>query len=239
MMSAPAPDPAPTASPGPARRVALVVGATGGLGRACALALAARGYGILAVARTPGALDDLKEAIEAQGGWVSLAVLDLADTGSITAFMAILSNRWERLDLVIHAAVHATPLAPVPHIDPEDLARSLQVNVLATAQLVRHSESLLDANSTVLFFEDIHEEGKFAGSYGSSKAAQIALARRWQQECQRIGPRIHILQPRRMATRSLRKRHPGLVTDSLASPTAEAERLLDQLTLAPARTPDP
>jgi len=230
--------PDPEACPTRSDAVAVVTGATGGLGRACALALAAKGYSIVALARTPGALEDLKEAIDSTGGTASLAVLDLADAQAIANFIAAITRRWNRLDLVVHAAVHATPLAPVPHIDPDDLARALQVNVQATADLIRHAVPLLDASSTVIFFEDSHAHGKFTGAYGATKAAQIALARRWQNECQKIGPNIIIFQPERMATRTLLKRHPGIPTATLATPTAEAKRLLDRLRSTTSQDPD-
>ncbi|MCY4261641.1 MAG: SDR family NAD(P)-dependent oxidoreductase [Rhodobacteraceae bacterium] len=219
----------PDAAESEVANVALITGATGGLGRACALELTAMGYCLVATGRTPGALADLKEDIDAAGGSVSLAALDLADSNAITGMIAAIATRWNRLDLVIHTAIHSSSLTPVPHIN--DLARAMQVNVLATATLIQQAEPLLDAGSTVVFCQDIHTTGKFSGAYGASKAAQIALACQWQQECRKIGPDIVIFQPERMPTRCLRKHHPGISSDNLTAPAIEARRLLTELGL--------
>jgi NAD(P)-dependent dehydrogenase (short-subunit alcohol dehydrogenase family) len=115
--------------------VALVTGASRGLGRALALALAPTHH-VVAVARTVGALEELDDAIRAAGGQATLAPLDVTEPEAMRALASALAARWGRLDLWVHAAVHAGPLAPAGHLAPKDLDRSISVNLRATASLI-------------------------------------------------------------------------------------------------------
>ena len=207
-------------------RLALVTGASRGMGKAAAMRLAGAGYHVIAVARTVGALEELSDEIQAGGGEVSMACLDLADDNALDGMFRSLGQRWSVIDLVIHAAIHAPPLSPAHQIDGSEFDRALQLNVRATARLMERTAPLMKAGSTFVFLDDPQGTGKFFAAYGASKAAQMALARCWQRECQRTGPRIMIFQPRRMKTRTLLRFHPGISADELSTPEAEVDRLM-------------
>lgn len=220
------------ASPPPAqthatRPVALVTGASRGLGFAIAAALGARGWHVLAVARTSGGLEELDDRIQAAGGSATLAPLDITDDGAMAHLASSVTGRWGGLGLWVHAAIHATPLAPAGHIDTKDLDKALACNLRATALLIPLIEPLLRAhNGTALFLDDPRGGEKFFGTYGATKAAQIALARSWQAENARIGPRVLIETPQPSATACRARFFPGEDRAALADTHAEAARLV-------------
>jgi len=206
-------------------KTALVTGASRGLGAALAEALAPA-YHVIAVARTTGALEELDDRIRARGGHATLAPMDVTNADAMAQLCRSIHDRWGRLDLWAHCAVHAAPLAPAGHLDNRDWERSVAVNATATGQLVPFLTPLLGAAGTALFFDDPRAGEKFFGAYGATKAAQIALARSWQAESVRTGPRVHVLEPRPMATATRARFHPGEDRATLARPADEAARLL-------------
>lgn len=211
-------------------RLALVTGASRGLGFAMAAALAAEGWHILAVARTVGGLEELDDRIQARGGSATLAPLDITDDGALAHLARSIAERWGRLGLWVHAAVHAAPLAPAGHIVPKDFDKSVACNLRATAALIPMLEPLLRAGAgTALFFDDPRGGDKFFGSYGATKAAQIALASSWAAESERIGPRVLIETPRPMPTATRARFFPGEDRTGLADIHDEAARLLARL----------
>ena len=137
-------------------------------------------------------------------------------------------DRWGKLDIWVHAAIHAAPLSPTPHLDAKDLAKSLATNVTATANLIQMVEPLLNQSKygCAVFFDDPRAGDKFFGSYGASKVAQIALANSWAAETVKTGPRVHVLQPAPMPTGTRARFYPGENCAGLASPKDEANRLL-------------
>lgn len=208
-------------------KVALVTGASRGLGYALAEALGAAGWHVLAVARTAGGLEELDDAIKARGGAATLAPMDITDAKAMAHLAGSVQGRWGGLGLWAHCAIHAAPLSPAPHIDARDLTKSMAANFTATASLIGLMEPLLRAgNGTALFPDDPRGGEKFFGAYGASKAAQMALIRSWQAETVRTGPRVVIGQPRPMPTASRARFHPGEDRSKLSAPEAEAERLL-------------
>jgi NAD(P)-dependent dehydrogenase (short-subunit alcohol dehydrogenase family) len=211
-------------------RVALVTGASRGLGYALAAELGRRGWHVLAVARTTGGLEELDDVIQAAGGATTLAPMDITDPGAMTHLANSVAERWGGLGLWVHAAVHAPPLAPAGHVDRRDLEKSLACNVTATAHLIHLCDPLLrEGKGTALFFDDPRSGEKFFGAYGATKAAQIAFARSWQSEAARIGPRVLIETPAPMATATRARFFPGEDRTTLAEPADEARRLLDRL----------
>lgn len=211
-------------------KLALVTGASRGLGAALAEALAAQGYHVLAVARTVGALEELDDRIRAAGGTATLAPMDVTDAAAMQQLAQSIAGRWGGLDLWAHCAIHAAPLAPAPQIDGKDWAKSLLVNVEIVRGLIALVEPLLRARKgTALFFEDMRGGAKFFGAYGASKAAQIALARSWQAETASIGPRVVIAAPAPMPTAVRARFHPGEDRAVLSPCKAEAERILAAL----------
>lgn len=205
-------------------RIALVLGASRGLGAALAEALGAAGWQVVAVARTTGALEELDDRIRRRGGPpATLAPMDITQDEAMRGLCRGVHDRWGRADLWVHAAVHAAPLSPAGHIAAKDWDRSVAVNVRATGVLIPMIEPLLrpaPGGGTALFFDDPQGKAKFHGAYGATKAAQIALARSWQAESSRLGPRVLIETPPPMPTATRARFRPGEDRTRLA-PCAE------------------
>ena len=228
--------------------VALVTGASRGLGFAVARALAGRGWHVVAVARTTGGLEELDDAIKADAikadairadavgpdgpaGGATLAPMDVTDDDAMRHLCRSVHDRWGRADLWVHTAVHAAPLAPAAHLDTRDWEKSIATNVRATGVLIPMVEPLLRAapNGTALFLDDPCAGAKFFGAYGATKAAQIALARSWQAETVRTGPRVLIETPHPMPTATRARFFPGEDRTRLTDPRIEAARLANLL----------
>ncbi len=207
---------------------ALITGASRGLGSALAEALAPTHH-IIAVGRTVGALEELDDRIKAKGGSATLAPMDITDPDAMATLCRGIHDRWGKLDLWLHTGVHAAPLTPASHIDSKDFQKSLDTNVSATATLISYVAPLLGETGQAVFFDDPVAGAKFLGSYGATKAAQIALAHSWQAETARIGPLVHILTPRPMPTATRARFYPGEDRSPLADPHAEAARLITQI----------
>ncbi|MGR3416469.1 SDR family NAD(P)-dependent oxidoreductase [Paracoccus sp. (in: a-proteobacteria)] len=211
-------------------RIALVTGASRGLGAALAEGLARRGFRVLAVARTVGGLEELDDRIRASGGSATLAPMDVTDAAAMQQMVQAVAERWGGLDLWAHCAIHAAPLSPAPHIDGKDWSKSLLANVEVVRGLIALIEPLLRIRqSTALFFDDPRAGQKFFGAYGATKAAQIALVRSWQAENAAIGPRVVIAEPAAMPTATRGRFFPGEDRAVLTSCRHEAERILDAL----------
>lgn len=204
---------------------ALITGASRGLGAALALALAPTHH-IIAVGRTTGALEDLDDRIRAAGGQATLAPMDITVPEAMQQLCRSIFDRWGRLDLWLHTAIHAGPLAPAPHLADKDFDKSVAINIRATARLIAYVAPLLGATGRAVFFDDPRGGAPFFGHYGTTKAGQIALARSWAAETQRIGPSVLILDPAPMPTATRARFHPGEDRSPLAEPMAEARRLL-------------
>ena len=209
-------------------KIALVTGASRGLGAALAEALAPE-YHIVAVARTTGGLEDLDDRIKAKGGAATLAPMDIADPNAMATLCRGIHDRWGKLDLWLHTAIHTAPLTPANFIDPKDWQKSVDVNATATSVLIPYVAPLLAEVGQAVFFDDPRAGEKFFATYGATKAAQIAMARSWAAETVRTGPKVHVLQPRPMATALRARFFPGEDRSKLASPSDEAARLLSML----------
>lgn len=211
-------------------KIALVTGASRGLGAALAEDLAARGYHVLAVARTVGALEELDDRIRRAGGSATLAPMDVTEAPAMQQLAEAVLGRWGGLDLWAHCAVHVAPLAPAPHVDGKDWAKSVLVNMDVTRGLIALLEPLLRAQQgTALFFDDPRAGQKFFGAYGATKAGQIALARSWQAEAASVGPRVVIAEPAPMPTAVRARFFPGEDRTALTPCKTEAARILDAL----------
>lgn len=204
---------------------ALITGASRGLGAALALALAPSHH-IIAVAKTIGGLEELDDRIKAAGGQATLAPMDVTTDEAMAVLCRSIHDRWGKLDLWVHTAIHAAPLTPAPMIDARDWDKSMAVNVEATRRLIAYVAPLLGTEGRAMFFDDARAGEKFMGAYGASKAAQIALARSWAAETARTGPRVDVLAPAPMATALRARFHPGEDRAALATAPDEAARLL-------------
>ena len=214
-------------------QIALITGASRGLGAALAEALAPA-FHIVAVARTTGALEELDDRVKARGGQATLAPMDISNADAMAHLCRAIHDRRGHADLWLHTAIHAAPLAPAGHIDAKDWDRSAAINATATATLIRMVEPLLKSapSGRAVFFDDPRAGQKFFGAYGATKAAQMALARSWQAEGVKIGPRVDILTPSPMPTAVRGRFFPGEDRAALAAPRDEARRLLGLLGLA-------
>ncbi len=209
-------------------KIALITGASRGLGAALAEALAPTHH-IVAVARTTGALEELDDRIKAKGGSATLAPMDITNTDAMATLCRGIHDRWGSLDLWLHTAIHAAPLTPTDHLDAKDMAKSIAGNVTATAMLIPFVSPLLGTTGQAVFFDDPRAGQKFFGSYGATKTAQISLARSWQAETSKIGPKVHILTPEPMPTATRARFFPGEDRTVLSDAHTQASAVLAQL----------
>ncbi|MEJ6401563.1 SDR family NAD(P)-dependent oxidoreductase [Yoonia sp. 2307UL14-13] len=209
-------------------KTALITGASRGLGAALAKALAPTHH-IIAVGKTVGALEELDDAIQAAGGQATLAPMDITIDEAMQQLCRGIYDRWGRLDLWLHTAIHAAPLSPANHIAAKDMAKSIDVNVTATSRLMGYVTPLLGDKGKAVFFDDPRGGSAFFGGYGATKAAQIALARSWQVETVKTGPVVRILEPAPMPTATRARFYPGENRDVLTDPAVEAARLLPEI----------
>ena len=211
-------------------KIALITGASRGLGAALAEALAPDHH-IIAVARTVGGLEELDDRIKAKGGEATLAPMDVTNSAAMQHLCLSIHQRWGGVDLWAHTAIHAAPLSPANMVSEKDWEKSWKINVDATRMMIAYVAPLLEARdgARALFFDDPRAGEKFFGSYGATKAAQIALARSWQAETTNTGPHVSILTPAPMRTATRGRFFPGEDREALAAPADEADRLLATL----------
>ena len=215
-------------------RIALVTGASRGLGSALAEQLALRGWHVVAVARTVGGLEELDDRVKRAGlpgaGSLTLAPMDVTNDDAMRHLCRSIHDRWGGLGLWVHAAIHAAPLAPAGHIDQKDWEKSLATNTRATGMLIPMVEPLLKAHQgSALFLDDPRAGQPFFGAYGATKAAQMALARSWQTESAKHGPRVVIATPAPLPTAIRARFFPGEDRSQLADLQVEAARILDAM----------
>lgn len=216
-----------------APKVAMVTGASRGLGAAMAETLGAQGFHVIALARTVGGLEELDDRIQAKGGTATLVPVDICNDDAMAQICASIYERWGHVDLLAHAAIHAPPLAPLEFLDAKDLDKTIATNICATARLILNTTPLLKASAQghAVFFNDPVKAQKFHGGYGLSKAAQMRMARSLQEECAKTGPQVHVLTPAPMPTATRARFYPGEDRAALTPCLDEARRLLAELPL--------
>ncbi len=206
-------------------KIALITGASRGLGAALAEALAPD-YHIVAVARTQGGLEELDDRIQAKGGSATLAPMDITDPNAMATLCRGIHDRWGKIDLWLHTAIHTSALTPVHFVDPKEWNKAVSINANATSVLIPYVAPLLGETGHAVFFDDPKAGEKFYGIYGATKAAQMALARSWATETARTGPRVSIVEPAPMPTAVRARFHPGEDRDVLTSTADEAARII-------------
>jgi NAD(P)-dependent dehydrogenase (short-subunit alcohol dehydrogenase family) len=213
-----------TASAQPlAGRIALVTGATRGIGRASALALALAGAHVIAVGRTQGALEELDDEIAAQGAHrPTLVPLDLAEGDAIDALGFEIHQRHQRLDVLVHAAAMLGGLWPVAHVDPKLWDRVVATNLTAVYRLIRSMEPLLRQSEAgrALFLTSgaAARPRAFWGAYAATKAGLEALVRCWADEIEHTKVRAVLVDPGQMRTRMRAEAFPGEDPATLPEP---------------------
>ena len=213
-----------------ASRIALVTGASRGLGRATALALARAGAHIVAVARTQGALEELDDAIRALGGSATLVPLNLTDVDGIARLGAALHERHGRLDILVGNAGMPGPSSPLGHIELKPWSEVMAVNVTANFQLIRCMDPLLkqsDAGRAVFVTADAaHLAPAYRGPYAASQAALQALARSWAAETASTAIRVNLFDPGPIRTKMRATVFPGEDPATLTTPEEVAELIV-------------
>jgi NAD(P)-dependent dehydrogenase (short-subunit alcohol dehydrogenase family) len=208
-------------------RIALVTGASRGIGYATARAMARAGAHIVAVARTQGGLEELDDAIRSDGGTATLVPLDMTDSDGIARLGAALHERHGKIDILIGNAGVAGTSSPLGHVDPKFWDNVMAVNVTANFQLIRCMEPLLqksDAGRAVFITSGIaHKAAAYMGPYAASKAAVEALARVWANETATTPIRVNLFNPGPIRTRMRAGVMPGEDPMTLDTPEQAAE----------------
>jgi len=208
-------------------RIALVTGASRGIGYATARALAKAGAHIVAVARTQGGLEELDDEIRKDGGSATLVPLNLTDYEGIARLGAALHERHGKIDILVGNAGVAGPSSPLGHIELKPWNDVMAVNVTANFQLVRCMEPLLkqsDAGRAVFITSGAANQATaYVGPYAASKAALETLVRVWAHETASTKVRVNLFNPGPIRTRMRATVFPGEDQETLDTPEQAAE----------------
>jgi len=217
-----------------AGKLALVTGASRGIGAATAEALAAAGAHVILVARTAAALEQVEERIHQQGGSATIAPLDLTDGESIGKLAVAVAERWQKLDILVLNAAMLGSLTPVQDIDAKEYSRILSLNVLAPQALIAAFDGLLrnaDRSDVIGVTASVGARPRaFWGGYGSSKAALETMLGAYADETAFTKKlRVHIIDPGATRTRMRALAFPGEDPDTLKAPEAVAAAIMERL----------
>jgi NAD(P)-dependent dehydrogenase (short-subunit alcohol dehydrogenase family) len=206
-----------------ADKIALVTGASRGIGRASALALAKAGAHVVAVARTEGGLTELDDEIrEATGQPATLVPLDIAEGNGLDQLGLALHQRFGRLDVLVHAAAILGPMTPVSHLEPQHWDKVMAVNLTASYRLIRAMEPLLrasDAGRAIFLTSGRAAHPKaFWGPYGITKAGLEHMVRTWADELEQTCVRAVLLDPNTMRTKMRAEAMPGEDPETVTPP---------------------
>lgn len=215
-------------------RLALVTGASRGIGAATAEALAAAGAHVILTARNGQSLEVVEERIHEAGGSATIAPLDLTDGAAIGKLAVAVAERWEKLNILILNAAMLGTLTPVQDLDPKEFARTMSLNVLANQALIAAFDPLLRKSDKVEIVAVTSSVGSkpraFWGGYGASKAALETLVRAYADETEHTGRiRVHILDPGATRTRMRSLAFPGEEPESVKPPETVAAAIVGRL----------
>jgi NAD(P)-dependent dehydrogenase (short-subunit alcohol dehydrogenase family) len=212
-------------------RIALVTGASRGIGRATALLLARAGAHVVGVGRTQGALEELDDAVRAAGGAATLVPLDMRDYPGIYRLAASLNQRYQRLDVLVGNAAVPGQRSPLDHVDPQNWDEAMAVNVTANWHLIRAMNPLLKrsaAGRAVFLTSGAATSARaYAGPYSASKAALNALALTYADETTSTPVRVNLFNPGPTRTRMRALVMPGEDPMTLPTPEQVAEKIVD------------
>jgi NAD(P)-dependent dehydrogenase (short-subunit alcohol dehydrogenase family) len=217
-----------------AARIALVTGASRGIGRAVALELARAGAHVIALARTQGALEELDDEIRAMGGEATLVPCDVKDFAALDRLGAAIYARWKKLDIFIGNAGMLGPVTPLAHVEPKQWDDVFAVNVTANWRLIRSLDVLVrasDAGRVVLISSGAGHKEKFNpywGPYAASKAALDAIVRTYAAETVNVSSvKVMATNPGPLRTRLRAQAMPGEDPETLRTPEDFAPKVLD------------
>jgi len=204
-------------------RVALVTGASHGLGAACAVELARRGARVVLLGRMEGALAEVDDQVRAVGGEATLLPLDLANGDALDSVGPSIHARFGRLDVLVHAAASLGRLTPAPHIQPRDWDAVLAVNLSAAWRLMRTCGALLDASdagrAAFVTCERAAVPRAYWGAFGATRAGMEHLVLSWAAETVGTRLRVNLFEAPPMRTRLRASAYPG--EDPAAQPLPE------------------
>ncbi|HEY0293446.1 MAG TPA: SDR family NAD(P)-dependent oxidoreductase [Hansschlegelia sp.] len=214
-----------------AGRVAVVTGATRGIGYAVALALAKSGAHVVATGRTQGGLGELDDAIKAEGGSSTLAPFDISDFDAIDRLGAALYSRFGKIDALVANAGMLGPLTPLGHVDPNEWDKLIAVNLTANWRLIRSLDPLLrasDAGRAVFLTSGaVHKDRAYWGPYAVTKAGVEALARSYAAETAANTPvRVMLVNPGPLRTAMRARAMPGEDAATLKTPAEIAPKIV-------------
>jgi NAD(P)-dependent dehydrogenase (short-subunit alcohol dehydrogenase family) len=214
-------------------RIVLVTGASRGIGRAAAIALAKDGAHVILVARTVGGLEETDDEVRKSGGSATLVPLDLKNFDGIDQLGATIFERWGRLDGFLGNAGALGELTPLAHLRPKIWQQSIDVNVTANWRLVRSLDPLLRKSEAgrVLFISSgaARSFRPYWGSYSIAKAALEALALTYAAECADSNVRVNLFNPGPLRTKMRAQAMPGEDPLTLEPPEAVAPLIVEML----------
>lgn len=219
-----------TETPDLSGRIALVTGASRGIGYQIAKQMAAAGAHVIAVARTVGGLEDLDDEIKAAGGQATLVPLDLTDMGGIDRLGGAINERWGKLDILVANAGVLGVIAPIGHVEAKVFEKVMAVNVTSTWRMIRSVDPLLrksDAGRAILLSSGVaHSARAFWAPYAASKAAVEVLGRSWADETRNMPLRVNCVNPGATRTAMRAQAMPGENPDTLPTPAEIAAKIL-------------
>ena len=224
-----------TETPDLTNRIALVTGASRGIGYFTAKHLAAAGAHVIAVARTVGGLEELDDEIKAEHartgkGAATLVPLDLADMAGIDRLGGSINDRWGKLDILVANAAVLGVIAPIGHVEAKVFEKVMAVNVTGTWRLIRAVDPLLrlsDAGRAIIMSSNAaHSARAFWAPYAASKAAVETLARSWADETKNMPLRVNAFDPGRTRTAMRAQAVPGENPETLPHPSDIAAKIL-------------
>ena len=211
-------------------RIALVTGASRGIGAALAFELAKAGAHVVAVARTVGGLEELDDKIKTAGGSATLVPLDVKDVDGIARLALALNERYGRLDVLVGNAGLIGPLSPLGHFEPKDWDTVFAVNVTANWQLIRTMDPLLQAapaGRAVFMTSAVAHMGRaYWGPYAASKSALEEIVRAYAAECTTTPVRANLFAPGPTRTRMYLGAFPGADPETLPTPEQVAPAIV-------------
>ena len=214
-------------------RIALVTGASRGIGRAAAIALGAEGAHVICIARTVGGLEETDDAIVKAGGTATLVPLNLKDFSAIDRLGASIYERWGKLDAFLGNAGVLGALTPLAQLEPKIFAELTDINVTANYRLIRSLDPLLRQSDAgrVLFVTSgaAAKHTPYWGGYAMSKAALESLALTYATECEVSNVKVNLLNPGAIRTAMRAKAMPGEERSSLKRPEDLAPLIVELL----------